>query len=341
MKVWVDGMVVKVALKYDEEDIAMLKEVGGGQWEDKRKLWLFPLDKYEELVALRDDFNHATGISSCSNYDQEVLKLEKNLKISGYSPNTINSYKGHLRRYLDYSKGVRRIESIEAYLLYLIDEQRHSHAYCNQSINAIKIYFKLEGASTNGLLLKIPRPKKEKKLPKVMSLSEVREVLETTENIKHKTAFMMAYSCGLRVSEVSRIKLSDIDSSRMVVMVNQGKGRKDRIVPLSEKMLSQLRDYYTAYNPKEWLFESQMGDGHITTRTLQMVFQKRIDALGISKHITFHSLRHSFATHLLENGVDLRYIQELLGHASSKTTEIYTHVSTYSLQKIVNPLDQL
>lgn len=174
-----------------------------------------------------------------------------------------------------------------------------------------------------------------------MSQSEIKQVLETTENIKHKTAFMMAYSCGLRVSEVASIKLSDIDSSRMVIMVNQGKGRKDRLAPLSEKMLEQLRDYYSAYNPKEWLFESQMGNSHITTRTLQMVFQKRIYALGISKHITFHSLRHSFATHLLDNGVDLRYIQELLGHASSKTTEVYTHVSTHSLQKIVNPLDQL
>jgi len=341
MKVWVDGMVVKVTLKYDEEDIIRLKRIGGGQWDDKRKLWLFPLDKYEELASLRDHFNNATGIDTCHNYDREVLRLENHLKISGYSPNTINAYKGHLRRYLEYSKGVRTVESIEAYLLHLIDEQNRSHAYCNQSINAIKIHFRLEGASTNGLLVKIPRPKKEKKLPKVMSQSEVKQVLETTENIKHKTAFMMAYSCGLRVSEVASVKLSDIDSSRMVVMVNQGKGRKDRLAPLSEKMLEQLRDYYNAYNPKEWLFESQMGDSHITTRTLQAVFHKRIYALGISKHITFHSLRHSFATHLLDNGVDLRYIQELLGHASSKTTEIYTHVSTHSLQKIVNPLDQL
>lgn len=164
MKVWVDGMVVKVTLKYDEEDIIKLKRIGGGQWDDKRKLWLFPLDKYEELALLRDYFNNATGLATCRNYDRDVLRLENHLKISGYSSNTINAYKGHLRRYLDYSKGIRTVASIEAYLLYLIDEQKRSHAYCNQSINAIKIHFKLEGASTNGLLVKIPRPKKGKEI---------------------------------------------------------------------------------------------------------------------------------------------------------------------------------
>jgi site-specific recombinase XerD len=127
----------------------------------------------------------------------------------------------------------------------------------------------------------------------------------------------------------------------MIVMIKQSKGRKDRMTPLSESMLEQLRSYYKEYAPKEWLFESQVGTSPLTTRTLQKSFQSRVEALRLNKHLSFHSLRHSFATHLLDGGLDIRYIQELLGHSSSKTTEIYTHVSTHSLQKIVNPLDQL
>lgn len=341
MKVWVDGMAVKVTLKYDERDVDKLKGISGGTWDPTRKLWLFPLEQYEALQRLRDQFMRENSIGKCDNYKEEEIKLVNHLKLNGYSPSTIKAYSGHLRRYLAYSKGERSIEAIEAYMLNLIDVNKHSHAYCNQAVNAIKIYFMLEGASTNGLIVKIPRPKKEKKLPKVMSQQEVKKLLDMTDNLKHQTIFMLSYSCGLRVSEVAKLKLSHIDSDRMVITIHHGKGAKDRIAPLSEKMLDQLRLYYESYRPNEWLFESQMKDGPITTRTLQMVFRRKVIELGFSKHITFHSLRHSFATHLLDNGVDLRYIQELLGHASSKTTEIYTHVSTYSLKKIVNPLDQL
>jgi len=341
MKVWIDGLVVKVTMKYDTDDLDRLKRIGGGQWDEVRKLWLFPLDKYDALAVLRDHLNSEIAIRPSANQGDEVKKLVTHLKLSGYSPNTIRAYSGHLKKYLTYTRGERSLDSIETYMLHLIDEKNCSHAYCNQAINAIKMHFKLEGASTNGLLVKIPRPKKQKKLPKVMSKQEVKQLFDSTDNIKHKTAFMMAYSCGLRVSEVVNMKVANIDSDRMVVFVSQGKGRKDRITPLSELMLSQLRDYYTLYAPKEWLFESQIGTGPLSVRTLQKVYQKRIYALNFSKHITFHSLRHSFATHLLDSGVDIRYIQELLGHASSKTTEIYTHVSTQSLQQIVNPLDQL
>ncbi|MBN2898007.1 MAG: tyrosine-type recombinase/integrase [Clostridia bacterium] len=341
MKVWIDGMTVKVTLKYDERDVERLKAVGGGRWDTGRQLWLFPLEKYETLIQIREELNDKMAFSKSEDVQMDVLRLEKHLKLSGYSTCTIKSYTGHLKRYLTYSRGERSVQAIEAYMLYLIDERKHTHAYCNQAINAIKLHFSLLGGTTNGIMTKIPRPKREKKVPKVMSKQQVKALFDTTENVKHKTAFMMAYSCGMRVGEVAAMRIEYIDSDRMIMTVKQGKGMKDRIVPLSQSMLDQLRDYYTLYTPKEWLFESQMKDGHITSRTLQMVFQRRVEELGFNNHITFHSLRHSFATHLLDSGVDLRYIQELLGHASSKTTEIYTHVSTRSLQKIINPLDQL
>ncbi len=341
MKVWIDGMIVKVTLKYDETDINELKDIGDGQWDSGRRLWIFPLDKYEALIAKRDKLNSELALVPSNDTSRDIEKLVKHLKLGGYSPNTIRAYRGHLERYLHYAGGKRDLVSIQDYLLHLIDVQKKSHAYCNQAINAIKMHLKLEGASSNGLLIKIPRPKKEKKLPKVMSKEEVKKLFDSTENLKHKTAFMMAYSCGLRVSEVATLSIRDIDSDRMVVNIKQGKGRKDRIAPLSESMLKQLRLYYEIYQPKEWLFESQIGSTPINVRTLQKVYQQRVNALGFSRHVSFHSLRHSFATHLLDSGVDIRYIQELLGHASSKTTEIYTHVTTQSLQKIVNPLDML
>lgn len=152
---------------------------------------------------------------------------------------------------------------------------------------------------------------------------------------------MLAYSCGLRVSEVAEIEVNDIDSSRMLIIIKQGKGRKDRIVSLSSKMLEQLRTYYKLHKPEEWLFEGADKRKHIHIRSLQRVFNNAVKNLNINKEISFHSLRHSYATHLLEAGVDIRYIQELLGHKSCKTTEVYTHVSTKSLRKIPNPLDSL
>jgi len=341
MKVWIYGQEVRVALKYDENDIEKLKRIGQGKWDKERRLWFFPLEKYEALAEMRDSINSDTILVKVTNIYDEIEKFVNYMKISGYSPKSIEAYAGHLKRYLVYSAGDRSLEAVESYLLLLIDEKKCSHAYCNQAVNAIKLYFKIEGASTNGWLVKIPRPKKQKKLPKVMSKKEIKMLFDGTENIKHLTAFMMAYSCGLRVGEVVNMRLEDIDSDRMIVMVHQGKGRKDRIAPLSKSMLKQLSVYYKNYAPKEWLFESRIPTEPLSVRTLQKVFQNKVITLNLNKNTSFHSLRHSFATHLLDTGIDIRYIQELLGHSSSKTTEIYTHVSTQALQKIVNPLDQL
>ena len=186
----------------------------------------------------------------------------------------------------------------------------------------------------------IPRPKKARKLPDILSAEEVIQILNSVENLKHQTVLMLIYSGGLRIGEAVRIKITDIDSKRKLIHIRNAKGKKDRYTLLSEFILEKLRLYYKEYKPKVFLFEGGNGRVHLAERSVQNVFQRAVKTAGINKKITVHTLRHSFATHLLENGTDLRYIQELLGHSSSKTTEIYTHVSKKSIANIVNPLDK-
>jgi site-specific recombinase XerD len=183
-------------------------------------------------------------------------------------------------------------------------------------------------------------PRRAEKLPNILSQQEVKAMFEAVENLKHKTMLLLGYAAGLRVSEVVSLRLSDIDSQRMVIHIKAAKGSKDRCVMLSEVLLDTLRLYYKAYKPKEWLFESQNYD-HYSTRSVQVVFNTAKHKARMAKRITFHALRHSFATHLHEAGTDIRIIQELLGHNSSKTTEIYTHVTAKGFDQIKSPSDNL
>ncbi len=273
-------------------------------------------------------------------HNQQMLLFKQYMIRKGYSSNTIKSYYHLVNLYMRRSSFDLNIKNFNYYIFQQMSLGK-SHTHCNQMINAIKLFARFVEHPETTSFTYYERPKPEKKLPKVLSKNEVRLIIEATENIKHKTQLMIAYSCGLRVNEVSRLRLTDIDAERMIVTVEQSKGRKDRVTTLSELMLTQLRDYYVVYHPEYWLFEGQNEGKPITTRTLQRIFNDAVSKAGIRKYVTFHSLRHSFATHLLESGVDIRYIQELLGHANSKTTERYTHVSTRSLQNITNPLDTL
>jgi len=327
---------VRIELEFNPYYNEQLKKLGA-KWSSIDQQWLLPLEQYQQALAIFD----RTLDGKLGSVDTRLKEVKEDMVRLGYSPKTIKTYLSNIGLFLKYSKGICTTESINRYLLYLLEEKHSSHSYCNQAINGIKFYARKYGDITENEVLKLQRPKKEKKLPKVMDKTEVKELLEVTVNLKHKTELMLAYSCGLRVSEVAAMKIRDIDSKRMVVMVKQGKGRKDRQALLSKLMLEQLREYYRSYKPKEWLFENQTRSGPISVRSLQNVFNTAARKAGINKPVTFHSLRHSFATHLLESGVDLRYIQELLGHSSSKTTEIYTHVSLQSIQKIANPLDTL
>ena len=288
------------------------------------------------MLLIREKVASYKGDASTSN---SIQQMQNYMVKKGYSPKTIKSYVNHIKHLNKRLGDQLTPERVEKYMLALLKEKSLSHAYVNQMINAVKIYSKFRFRLNIERFHTYIRPKSENKLPKVMSKQEVKNLFDTVENIKHKTELMLAYSCGLRVSEVANLKVTDIDSDRMTVLIRQGKGRKDRITGLSNKMLEQLREYYKSYRPKVWLFENHAKTGPISIRTLQNVFNQNKDKAGIRKACTFHSLRHSYATHLLESGVSLRHIQELLGHKSSRTTEKYTHVSTQEIQKIINPLD--
>ncbi|MEW6003116.1 MAG: site-specific tyrosine recombinase/integron integrase [Nitrospirota bacterium] len=268
--------------------------------------------------------------------------LRRELPSRKYSYKTVKGYLYYNRDFLNFiDKKPSDITDadIKDYLLYLVEEKQSATSTLNQAINALKFYY--------GTMLKkrflydIKRPRKDKKLPVVLSKEEVASILSSVDNIKHKAILMLVYSSGLRVGEVVRLKPEDIDSKRMLVFIKGAKGRKDRYSLLSESALKTLREYWREYKPVKWLFPGPNSERYITIRTAQRVFEIACNRAGIRKDVTIHSLRHSFATHLLENGIDLRYIQELLGHKSSKTTEIYTHVSTKDFAKIRNPLDQI
>jgi site-specific recombinase XerD len=220
-----------------------------------------------------------------------------------------------------------------------VEDRRVSHSYQNSAINAIKFYYeKVLGGSRRFYF--VDRPLKQKTLPVVLSGEEVKRLIEATDNLKHKCMLMVCYSAGLRMSELLNLQIKDIDSKRMRIFVRAGKGKKDRMTLLSEKTLLILREYYIMYTPKTYLFEGSDG-GRYGERSVQQVLKGAVESAGIRKKVSLHTLRHSFATHLLEKGTDLRYIQVLLGHDSSKTTEIYTHVSTKMIEAIKSPMDSL
>ena len=268
--------------------------------------------------------------------------LKRELLSRKYSYKTVKGYLYYNKDFLNFiGKTLSDINDsdIKDYLLYLAEEKQSATSTLNQAINALKFYYGT--ILKKKFLYEIRRPRKDKKLPVVLSKEEVAKILSSIENIKHKAILMIAYSSGLRVSEVVKLKPEDIDSKRMLIHIKGSKGRKDRYTLLSETVLETLRVYWRKYRPQKWLFEGAREGRYLSTRTADKIFVNACEKAGIKKEVSFHTLRHSFATHLLEGGTDLRYIQELLGHTHSKTTEIYTHVSTKSLGKIVSPIDTL
>ncbi|MBL7961500.1 site-specific integrase [bacterium] len=270
----------------------------------------------------------------------EIIKL---LRLRRYSGHTIKAYKSHLKLFFEYFPS-RKPESltdadVHSYLNYLIVKKNISSSYQNQTVNAAKFYFEtVLGRPRQTYHLE--RPQREDRLPTVLSLDEVKKIFSMIDNLKHKCLIYIIYSAGLRIGEVINLKIGDVDSQRMLLHIRGAKGKKDRYTILSPAVLTMLREYYKQYCPAEWLFEGIKGDRY-SVRSVQNVFAKALKLSKIRKHATVHTLRHSFATHLLESGVDLRYIQELLGHESSRTTEIYTHVSNRNLSQIESPIEKL
>jgi integrase/recombinase XerD len=316
-------------LEFTEENEKKIKHVLKGKayviWNEKLKTGFIEKALGEEAV-------------------QEIKKFYNRMRSKRYSDNTIAAYADVLKIFLLHhnEKPINQINNedlIDFNNNYILSNS-YSSSYQNQFVNAIKLFFK----EINGAHLEVDlvhRPKRSKNLPNVLSKEEVKKILHAHGNIKHRTMLSLIYSCGLRCGELLALKPEHIDSNRMVLIIRQAKGRKDRIVPLSPKILSMLRGYFTVYRPKVYLFEGQFENKPYDARSLQQVLKQALEKTGINKPVSLHWLRHSYATHLLENGTDLRYIQELLGHSSSKTTEIYTHVSTKSIQNITSPFDQL
>ncbi|TXE12410.1 tyrosine-type recombinase/integrase, partial [Seonamhaeicola algicola] len=227
---------------------------------------------------------------------------------------------------------------IEAFNYDFIVKPNKSISYQNQCINGVKKFLDYKNYEVE--LLDIKRPRKEKKLPTVLSKDEVKLILNHTYNLKHKTLLSLIYSAGLRIGEAINLRVNNIDSKRMLIHIKSAKGKKDRYTLLSSSFLELLRQYYKQYKPTNYLFEGS-GKQQYTSSSAQKILKSAANKSGIVKPITLHTLRHSFATHLLEEGTDIRYIQELLGHSSPKTTMIYTHVTETSIRNIKNPFDNL
>lgn len=274
----------------------------------------------------------------------EVEKFRNWLLHRRYSDSSIGTYTDCVRVFLSYFSE-RMPESLDNddVVLFVNDyilKKGLSYSYQNQFVNAIKLFFR-EVLKSNIEVDKLERPRTEHKLPNVLSKEEVSKILNALSNQKHRTMLSLIYACGLRRSELLYLKPADIDSKRGLLKINQGKGNKDRVVPISEKIIVMLRDYYKVYRPKIWLFEGQKAGEQYSEASLQKVLKNAVQIAKTNKSVTLHWLRHSYATHLLDGGTDLRFIQELLGHKSSKTTEIYTHVTIKSLKNIKSPFDDL
>lgn len=339
---------ITVSVPYDPALIAKIKSIEGYRWHPEEKCWSLPSggDIVERLVSVFDgeklDIDPSLQTSRVAIGLGDLDGLRRELAARKYSTKTIKSYVHYNEDFLKFvKKNPLEVtnEDVKDYLFYLAETKDTSASTLNIAINALKFYY--GEMLKRDFVYEIKRPKKDKKLPVVLSQEEVSRILSSVDNLKHKAILMLAYSAGLRVSEAVNLKVDDIDQQRRLIHVRAAKGRKDRYTILSEVAFEILRKYREEYGPEEWLFPGAHPKKHITTRTAQAIFEQAREAAEIQKEVTIHSLRHAFATHLLENGVDLRYIQELLGHKSSKTTEIYTHVSNRDLGRIKSPLDSL
>lgn len=336
----------EIAFDYSKEVVKKLKTIPGRVWIPERRVWSLPLNKISYSILLElfgDQFKDKIQyIIFLQKINKEVDCIKNEMRIRGFSNKTIKAYSLHFKRYAIYNNkySIFDKDEVKRYLFYLRDIKRCSFSYLAQTVSSLKFYY-CKMLRVKDERFDITYPKKERKLPNVLSKIEVKMLFSQVINIKHLAILTLIYSAGLRVSEAASLKINDINSQRKVIRIRQSKGRKDRITLLSDFALNILREYYKEYKPKNWLFPGHKGGYHISPRSIQKVFKNACKKAGLKNNATPHWLRHSFATHLLESGVDLRYIQELLGHYSSKTTEIYTHVSTKNLENIKNPLDDL
>lgn len=346
----------------------MVRHVKGVRWSSQEQCWHMPCtnESYQQLVKLArgiadlqiDVFRLQLarrklpmplkttlylGEKLTAHNFQALENMLNELVLKQYSVNTLKLYRVEFAVLL-VMLGTRSVddlseEQIRSYLLWLIEKRKYGESQIHTAVNAIKFYFE-QVKKGERKVYEIPRPIKPLLLPRVHAKSKLIELIQKTINLKHRCILMLAYSAGLRVSEIVHLEIADIDSGRMTIFLKRAKGKKDRVVALSPVLLESLRAYYKIYQPKKYLFEGAAGEMY-SIRSVQQVFREAKDRAGIKMKGGIHTLRHSFATHLLETGTDIRFIQELLGHESLKTTVRYTHVSIKSMQHIRSPLDDL
>ncbi|MBK9759068.1 MAG: tyrosine-type recombinase/integrase [Flavobacteriales bacterium] len=368
--------VKRIALRfpYDAELIKLAKQLGA-KWSQTHKCW-HVVDGSASLKAVYAKFKGHAWVDGSTlfamafkpNQDPErsaailpppgtpaakpvpspiqleaLQAMQRKLEIARYSQRTISVYLNAARQlFLHFPEkhpNDIRTEDIETFQHHLATVRRVSNSTLNQAVNAIRYYYMNVVSDTQRVTF-IERPRKETKLPLVLSKAEVAAVLKAPVNLKHQAMLALAYSGGLRIGEVLALRPEDLLFDRGLIRIRGAKGNKDRTTLLGRSTAELMRRYMENYEPRELFFEGQ-GGGAYSSRSLQKVMEAALQKAGINKPATMHTLRHSFATHLLEQGTDLRYIQALLGHSSSKTTEIYTHVTTRYLQGIVNPMDNL
>jgi len=350
-----DKKCIALLFRYDEDIISLVKQIEGRRWSASNKFWHIP---YQEnyLEVLNNKFkdklefirssteNEVKKTHQKPSYEKALKDFSDQLTLKRYSENTMVIYKEQVIRFFKYYPGADPFkltdEDVKEYMLHLLKKKKISLSYQKQVVSAIKFYFeKVLGRDTKKYYFEIPKIK-EQRLPVVLSKNEVKKIINSTNNLKHKAILSTIYSAGLRLSEVVNLKIADIDSERKLIYIRKGKGKKDRTTILSKDLLDLLREYFKQYQPKIWLYESTSRRQYSTT-SVQKLFYRTLEKTKIDKKVSVHSLRHSFATHLLEQGEDLRYIQKLLGHKSSNTTEIYTHITKQGMGMIKSPLDNL
>lgn len=357
---------IGVKFQFDEKKSDQLIAIPGHRWESSGRHWSFPRtrESLERILAVfRTDWRvldpavaEAFGLTkpsrpsvpvkshSRASVSRSLEVLRRELKIRNYSPKTITTYTSCIRSFADYF-APRKLEElsdedIRRYMLHQIEVKKLSAGSVSQTLNALRFLYK-EIYDRPFVVKGIEHPKRGRPLPVVLSVEEVKAILGSLGNLKHRVMLMLAYSAGLRVSEIVHLKSADIDGERKLIHVQSGKGKKDRYTILSDVVLEALRDYWKAYRPKTWLFEGRKAGSPYSIRSAEMVFESAAEKAGIRKHVSIHTLRHSFATHLLEQGTDIRFIQELLGHSSVRTTEIYTHVSKRQIATLRSPIEQI
>lgn len=343
-----EGKLAAIA-SYSEELVRLMHTVPHAYWNDLGLRWEFPAESGRE-------FRHAfsgwlilssaaaeRGASRCESAclpDSIAADLSDSLCALKYSQRTIDRYISIVTRYARFLKmplvdsGVAEAKS---YLAYLERELHASASTLNQTISALRfLYTRVFGREAPFER----RPRADRRLPCVLSRNEAMRIVSSPHSIKHRTILAIAYSAGLRVSELASLRVGDIDLERDLILVRSGKGRKDRYTLLAARTKQLVEIYLDLYKPKTWLFEG-LKEGHISSRSIQEIFNKAKTAESITKRATIHTLRHSFATHLLEDGTDIRYIQALLGHSNAKTTQIYTHVARKDILRIKSPFDSI